>query len=273
MTFDSRARRAAQGIHRAVEVMEMSSTKTPQPLTRFDEFRERRSSNQRIAAALVGIGLVLALVVAAMVLSSDGDSHPGGTTTTTTPAPPVSTVVAGSSVMFNAPFSYTTPSGWSHTVGDDEGFKWFRLDIPDAPSTDFILLSSVVATKPNCTNQPKPGVGTSSDAMTSWLSTHPALDATTPQEITLPGASGSWVDVQVADDWDRPCRNGIGLVTGHPDGKQNWGIYGGQKERYYVLDLASGDTVTIVVAAPSPRDFQDAVDEAAPVVESFDFRT
>src|SRR6185436_14632285 len=43
MTFDSRARRAAQGIHRAVEVMEMSSTKTPNRLTRFDQYRERKS--------------------------------------------------------------------------------------------------------------------------------------------------------------------------------------------------------------------------------------
>ena len=63
MTFDSRARRAVQGIHRAVEVMEMSSTKTPQRLTRFDQYRERKSRNQRIAAIAVGIAVPLVLLI------------------------------------------------------------------------------------------------------------------------------------------------------------------------------------------------------------------
>jgi hypothetical protein len=40
MTLDTRARRAAQGIRRAVEVMEMStSTKERRKVERFDRFR------------------------------------------------------------------------------------------------------------------------------------------------------------------------------------------------------------------------------------------
>ena len=66
MTFDTRARRAVQGIHRAVEVMEMSSTKTPQRLTRFDQYRERKSRNQRIAAIAVGIAVPVALLIGAV---------------------------------------------------------------------------------------------------------------------------------------------------------------------------------------------------------------
>ena len=38
MTFDTRARRAVEGIHRAVEAAELSSTQTPQKL-RFDRYR------------------------------------------------------------------------------------------------------------------------------------------------------------------------------------------------------------------------------------------
>ena len=63
MTFDTRARRAVQGIRLAVEVMEMSSTKTPQRLTRFDRYRERKSRDQRIRAAALAIVLVLLGVV------------------------------------------------------------------------------------------------------------------------------------------------------------------------------------------------------------------
>ena len=76
MTFDTRARRAVQGIHRAVEVMEMSSTKTPQRLTRFDHYRERKSRNQRIAAIAVGIAVPIALVIGAVrLLGSGGDTN------------------------------------------------------------------------------------------------------------------------------------------------------------------------------------------------------
>ena len=76
MTFDTRARRAVQGIHRAVEEMEMSSTKTPQRLTRFDQYREGKSRNKRIAALAVGIAVPLVLlIVALLVLGPDRDSE------------------------------------------------------------------------------------------------------------------------------------------------------------------------------------------------------
>ena len=62
-----------------------------------------------------------------------------------------------------------------------------------------------------------------------------------------------------------------GLVTGHPDHPQTWDI-GSEKMRVYVLDVPSGDTVTIVIdPRASGSDFQSLIDQAAPVVESFDF--
>jgi Tol biopolymer transport system component len=68
MTLDTRARRAAQGIRNAVEVMEMStSTKEPRKVERFDRFRDRKQRNRRIGALLVAALLVLATVVAATI--------------------------------------------------------------------------------------------------------------------------------------------------------------------------------------------------------------
>jgi hypothetical protein len=269
MTFDSRARRAVQGIHRAVEVMEMSSTKTPQRLTRFDQYREGKSRNKRIAAVVVGIAVPLALLIGAVrVLGSDTDSNVPLTTPSesVTPTPPP---VSGRSESFKAPFTYTVPQDWTFS-GD--GDRYFSLETPGATGTDVIVLSSVVAAARDCSKQPAQGVGTSSEAMTSWLSAHPALDATTPRPVRLGAATGSWVDVQLADDWNRTCSNGLVLVTGNPDDPQSWSIYGSEKERYYVLDLPSGDTVTIVIdAAVSGTDFRSLIEQAAPVVESFRF--
>jgi hypothetical protein len=272
MRFDERARRAAQGIHRAVEVMEMSSTKTPHKITRFDQYRARTSSNQRIVAIAVGVGVPLLLLIGAVrFLGSDPDP--------TVPLAPPSTSVSPTPVsglppvLFEAPFKYTLPPGWRVS----EGTWWFRLSPPEAPGGwwAFYVFSGFVPARSDCSDRPEQGVGRSSDAMTSWLSTHPALDATIPREVTLGGATGSWVDVQLADDWDYTCpggpTGGLRLVTGRPDSIGKWSIDRNEKIRFYVLDLPAGDTVTIVISATDAMYFDDVIDQAVPVVESFKF--
>jgi hypothetical protein len=264
MTFDNRARRAVQGIHRAVEEIEMSSTKTPQRITRFDQYREGKSRNKRIAALVVGIAVPLVLLIVAVgVLRSDRDQNVPLTTPSTSVTP---TTVSGSSDQFKAPFTYTLPQDWTLS---GEGARYFSLD---APGAKVIVLRGVVAGASDCSDRPKQGVGTSSDAMTSWLSADPQLIATTPQPVRLGAATGSYVDVQLSADGNRTCPGGLVLVTGKPDHPQGWDLGGSnRKERVYVLDLPAGGTVTIVVTAFVASDFQHVIDQATPLVESFDF--
>jgi hypothetical protein len=176
--------------------------------------------------------------------------------------------VSGSTDQFRAPFTYTLTQDWTSS---GEGARYFSLDAMDG-SAHLIVLNNVVANAPNCSDRPKQGVGTSSDAMTSWLSKHSALDATTPRPVRLGAATGSYVDVQLSADsiW-KNCPNGLGLVTARPDHPQGWSIGRSDKDRVYVLDLPAGGTVTIVVSAFSASDFKYVIDQAAPVVESFDF--
>jgi hypothetical protein len=271
MRFDERAQRAAQGIHRAVEVMEMSSTKTPQKITRFDQYRARTSRNQRIVAIAVGVGVPVLLLIGAVRFLG---SNPDPTVPLAPPSMSVSpTPVSGRTGVFEAPFTYTLPPGWTVSNGD----WWFRLSPPEVPEgwNDFYVFSSFVPARSDCSDRPERGVGWSSDAMTSWLSTHPALDATTPREVTLGGATGSWVDVQLADDWDYTCPDGymggLSLVTGEPENSfGKWSIVPNEKIRFYVLDVPASDTVTIVIST-DVSDFNDAIDLAAPIVESFKF--
>jgi hypothetical protein len=268
MRFDERAQRAAQGIHRAVEVMEMSSTKTPQKVTRFDQYRARTSRNQRIVAIAVGVGVPLLLLIGAVRFLG---SNPDPTVPLAPPSMSVSpTPVSGLTGVFEAPFTYTLPPGWTVSSGD----WWFQLIPADAPKGwgAFWVFSSFVPARSDCSDRPEQGVGRSSDAITSWLSTHRALDATTPREVTLGRATGSWVDVQLADDWDYTCAGGgLTLVTGEPDNDLGrWSIGPMEKIRFYVLDLPAGDTVTIVISTDAMY-FDDVIDHAAPVVESFEF--
>ena len=81
MTLDTRARQAAQGIHRAVEVMEMSrSTLEPRKIARFDRFRDRKQRNRRIGALVVAAMLAIATIVGATIALRSRD--------TTVPATP-----------------------------------------------------------------------------------------------------------------------------------------------------------------------------------------
>jgi hypothetical protein len=80
MDFDTRARTAAQGINRAVEVMEMS-TKTEQPkVERFDRYRDRKNRNRRIGAvAVAAVIVILAVVVALNTVTAPNKGAPAST--------------------------------------------------------------------------------------------------------------------------------------------------------------------------------------------------
>src|SRR5262245_31467598 len=246
--------------------MEMSSTKTPQKHTRSDRYQEGKSRNRRVAALALGIAVPLLLVVTAvLVLRSEPDDNVSLSPPSMS-VPPASAI--GGSHQFKEPFTYTLPAGWA--FGDaDSG--WLRLDMPSSAPGSFYALMNVKATRPDCSDRLNQSVGASSHAITTWFSRHPALDATTPQPITLGAASGSWVDLELARGWDQICPHGLPLLS-NPTGGESWGIeHNTEKLRFYVLDLPDGNTVTIVVDTQHAKDFKDVIHKAAPVVESFDF--
>jgi WD40-like Beta Propeller Repeat len=143
MTLDTRARRAAQGIHRAVEVMEMSTpTKAPGNVERFDRFRDRKQRNRRIGALLVAAMLAIAAIVVATnvlersdtkvpvtppsqsgrIVFGEGDRHGGTRVYTMNPD--------GTDVRALAPSGYVTyPDGslqpiTSSTTVEGECMSW-----------------------------------------------------------------------------------------------------------------------------------------------------
>jgi hypothetical protein len=271
MTFDSRSRQAAQGIRRAVEVMEMSSTKTPQRLTRFDQYGEAKSRNKRVAALALGIAVTSLLVIAAVLVLRSEQDRSGPITSPSLSVVPTPTI--GTSHQFREPFTYTSLPGW--TFGDSDP-GWLRLEPPpsEAHGTSFYVFSNVRATRPDCSDRLKQSVGASSDAITRWLSRHPALDATAPKPITLGAGSGSWIDLQLAPGWDQTCPGGPGgfPLLSNPRGGESWGIeHNTEKMRLYVLDLPAGNTVTVVLDAQKASNFKDMIRHEAPVVKSFDF--
>jgi Tol biopolymer transport system component len=77
MTLDTRARRAALGIHRAVEVMEMTTSTTEhRTVERFDRFRDRKQRNRRVGALLVAAMVAIVTLVAATIALERRDKLP-----------------------------------------------------------------------------------------------------------------------------------------------------------------------------------------------------
>ena len=77
MDLDTRARRAAQGIHRAVEVREMSlKLEEPKKVERFDRYQNRKQRNRRIGAIVVAVACVIALGAVAVSTGMFDRSEP-----------------------------------------------------------------------------------------------------------------------------------------------------------------------------------------------------
>ncbi len=79
MDLDTRARSAAQGIRRAVEVMEMSTdTKQPRKVERFDRYKDRKNRNRKVGALAVAAALVAVLALVAVNVIRPAHSAPAG---------------------------------------------------------------------------------------------------------------------------------------------------------------------------------------------------
>jgi len=127
MTFETRARRAVLDMHRAVEVMQMSTSTGQKPGTveRFDRFRDRKQRNRKIGALLVAGALIVAaiVVVATNMLGRDQELVPA------VPGPPpegrlLYEVYAGGNT--SALFVIDTAGGPSEDLGvdTDPGSVW-----------------------------------------------------------------------------------------------------------------------------------------------------
>ena len=77
MDLDTRARSAAQGIHRAVEVMEVSTrTDQPRKVERFDRYRDNKNRNRRIGALAVAAVLVTVIAIVAVGSTRTDQTRP-----------------------------------------------------------------------------------------------------------------------------------------------------------------------------------------------------
>jgi hypothetical protein len=116
----------------------------------------------------------------------------------------------------------------------------------------------------------------SAEELVQAIRSTPDLDATAPVTEPVGGIDALRMDVVAAPGASTaPCRGSDVPVVSVP-GREAWGDFGvGDLGRLYVLDLPGGSarTLAILITAPDGRFFEQAVEAAAPVLDSFQFHT
>ena len=186
--------------------------------------------------------------------------------------------------------TYTLPDGWA-VAGD------FTTDLRFVPSADYAredadgppdgrwngieawVRPAAHLQSDACTNGVAPGIGRTPEALTAWLGSLPSLETTTPSAVTIDGHAGLSMDVRITSSWTSTCglpqptvplfAEGVG--TAGPIGADPYvvGLTGPTRLRISVIDLGQERTVLAVIRADDPTRFDALVDDASPIIESF----
>ena len=114
-----------------------------------------------------------------------------------------------SSVAFQPQLSFTVQRGWTNTL---DTARTYTIHYNFTRGHHMQVLSQVAIPEQNasCTRVLKAGVGNTVADWVEFLTTHPGLETTTPEAISLGGYDGMQLDLHVAADWTETCPNSIG---------------------------------------------------------------
>ncbi len=175
-------------------------------------------------------------------------------------------------------YSYVVPAGWSSI--------WNGLGRPNDPGTMSISLTVDVAPHSqaaNCPDAVEPGVGSTPADLATWLQGLPGLVTTTPTPVTIGGHSGLLMDVSVAPAWRLVCQQfypdaphrSVFTFTDRADAPSKVHIRseleGDAHSRYILLAFGAAHTLLIEISAPDEASWNDLVQAAMPIVETFEF--
>jgi hypothetical protein len=191
------------------------------------------------------------------------------------------------SEAFMPPLTYTVPEGWKMFSDHVNEYGLEPADAPDVFEplqglTVYVWRDVEAAAPEFCASFPVEGLGYSAEKITAWLASFEGLVTTQPAPVTVGGLDGFRIDVAMAPSWTEPC-------PPYFEEPVVWALYARgfsgltatEAQRIYLLDLADGGNVALVIYAccdPVNGDldspvFQDAIATATPVVESFQFDT
>lgn len=182
------------------------------------------------------------------------------------------------SEVFATPVTFTVPAGWKVFEDEPGQFGLARMANDGPP---LLVLRDISGAATDCREEPEPGVGNSSEALSTWLAIHEGLVTTSPVAAAVGGLDGYVVDTALDPAWTEACpfSNGhptVMTVVGSDISRGlHWGVDETSADRIWVLDLppATGSNIVIMADACCGVSKDEQWAAAQTVVESFEFDT
>jgi hypothetical protein len=261
---------------------------------------EPRRRHRSPARAFVAIAAIVVVAVVGYNLLPGTSSGPGGpsptpaATASPTASPPAPTPSAYAcrdfsvtcagpldpgphgSGAFRPAVTYDVPAGWTNSF---DGQLSYVLE-PQGGSFDLKLLSYVAIPEQtaDCGASGKAGAESSLANWTSFLTTHPGLEASTPAERKIKGRDAVTITVRVSPAWQQTCPGLSGpavlLVMDNDTPPTRSQFIGDEYVTLTIVNAPSelGEFVIVeVLSAGSASDHEAAVSAAERVIESMTF--
>jgi hypothetical protein len=192
------------------------------------------------------------------------------------------------SETFMPPLTYTVPEGWKMLEDNLGGYVLNPADAPFDPRQGLTVnvWRDVEAPSPEfCGAFPVEEAGYSAQKITTWLASYEGLVATQPAPVTVGGLDGFMIDAVMSPSFTELCLARLDepivwtLIGSGSSSSVHQGLSAVDAQRIYVLDLADGGNVAILInSCCDPKngdldnaEFQEAIANTTPIVESFQF--
>ena len=177
---------------------------------------------------------------------------------------------------FHPAVTYDVPAGWTNSF---DGYLSYVLEPPDGSFTlKLMSLVEIPEQTPDCGASGRTGAENSLDNWTSFLTTHPGLEASSPMERKIGGRDAVTVTVRVAPAWQQTCLGLSGpavlLVKDHKTPPMRDQFIDDEVVTITIIHAPSelGEFAIIeVLSTGSASDHEAAASAAEPVIESMTF--
>jgi hypothetical protein len=205
--------------------------------------------------------------VRAFGFAASGPWHPAPANQPT-PSPAPSESVLRSLLDGEVTFEFGPP--WEPSpFGLQHGPTWTTLDGPDGGSV--VLIADPLPIETGCRKGPAPA---DAEALAQSIRSDPDLEAAEPVAADVAGIEALRMDVVAATGASVCQRVGPPLVLRPGSAVTAGYLPPEQRMRLYLLDLPGGSTRILAIAIVAQQSsFEDVVQAAMPIVDSFEFRT
>ena len=173
--------------------------------------------------------------------------------------------------VFKPAITYTVPDGWENR---EDLLGNFLLQIED--DDRYLGIYRDIAVPQECEEAPEPGIGQTPAELAEWLTSHPGLVTSEPEQVSIGGLDGLFVDISLDPGWTTVCPYSGGqpvvpfIIGGGVSGLHHV-ILPGFEERLYLLEYEGGNVA--IEVGPEGSSLDEYLTEVQPIIESLEFST